>query len=169
MIKHKKAQTILFSVMLALFVFLLVLTFFFDSLMTRPVIGNDKTKILENEATRLGDAILLTGYPSNWSKDTVQKIGLMTNNALDQQKIYNLTEIAKNNFGKSKILLGVQNDYFINISYQNSTGPQEHIINNTPINNALNHKFTITRERISLINIDGNRTPAKIFIILYSN
>ena len=166
--KTKKGQIILFSIVMALFVFLLVLTLFFDSIVTRPLIGGDRTAILETEATRLSDSILLPGFPNNWHEmGTPQKIGLSTNNALDLNKINNLSQIAETNFDTSKFLLGIQNDYFINITYADN-GEQTILINNTNLDEILNKPYVITRERTTLIQINDRRTPARIFIAVYT-
>jgi hypothetical protein len=163
----KKGQMILFSIVMALFVFLLVLTLFFDSIITRPLIGGDKTTILEREATRLSDSILLAGYPENWHETTPQKIGLSTNNALNINKINNLSQIAQTNFETSKSLLGIMNDYFIKITYID-TGEQTIFINNTNLEEILNQPYVITRERTTLIQTNDRKTPAKIFIAVYT-
>lgn len=171
MIRTKKAQMILFSILMALFIFLLVLSFFFDSLITKPIMQKDNTKILEREATRLSDSVLLPGYPENWHENgiTTRKIGLSTDGKLDENKINNLSVLANQNYATTKTLLGIQTDYFINITYTNSSGTQQILVNNTPITQALNHNYVITRERITLINQENKKIPAKIVVATYSN
>ena len=169
MIKNKKAQMIVFSILIALFVFVLVLTFFFESLISKPIMDDDKTKLLEREATRLSDSLLLPGYPENWHETNPQKIGLLTNGSINENKLKNLSNLASEDYSKTKTLLGVQNDYFINFTYTNASGIQQITINNTPLNNILDHAHVITRERFTLLKQNNKKIPIKIFLALYSN
>lgn len=166
-IKTKKAQVITVSILVILFIFLLVLTLFFESLITRPFI-NDRTQVLSDEATRLSDSLLLSGYPENWHEiDRVQKIGLTTNNTLDIQKIIRLQQISEESYALSKIYLGIQNDYFINITYKEGSETTSIII--PPENDQLQEKkLVITRQRVGLIQIDDTEKTANIFIMIYS-
>jgi hypothetical protein len=168
MIKTKKAQVITVSILVILFIFLLVLTLFFDSLITRPFINNDRTRTLELEATRLSDSLILPGYPENWHEtSSIQKIGLATNNSLDLKKINNLSQLAQDNYDLSKIHLGIQNDYFINITYKDNDETKSIIIKSTDFEQE--KKFAITRQRATLIKIDDyTEKTAKIFIMIYS-
>jgi len=163
--KKKKAQIVLFSIMFGLFLFLLVLLIFFDSIITRPVLLRDHLEILKIEATRLSDTILLPGYPENWhEEESIQRIGLTDNGILSLSKLNKLANLANTDYAKTKILLGIQNDYYVNISY----GLKEIIISNITNNAFPDTKHIITRERIALINNTTHIIPAKILIVLYT-
>lgn len=165
--KQKKAQVIIVSILIILFIFLLVLTLFFESLLTRPFIGNEKTKILETEATRLSDSLLLTGHPENWQNEetNIQKIGFMTDGKLNIQKINKLQELATTNYDLTKIYLGIQNDYFIKITYTNDSEIQTIQIPNDIPNEK---KYAITRQRATLMQINEKNILVNISLTIYS-
>lgn len=156
------------SLSIILFIFILVLLFFFESLLIAPIASDGKLRLLEREATRLSDSILLPGYPENWDEDSVQKVGLTSNDVLNLTKINNLSGMS---YDVAKFRLGVQFDFFINISYVDSDNQKTIIlINNTDFDSivgANGKNFVVTRQRASLIRVGYEVFPASLIIMSY--
>lgn len=170
MFNKKRGQVVILSLSVILFMFLLVLVFFFESLSLTPVMADSKMRLLEGEATRLSDSILLPGFPENWNESDVQKVGLTSSDVLNMTKINILSAMT---YTVAKFRLGVQFDFFINISYVNGTGVKKTIlINDTGVDNIIGDDgkdFVITRQRASLIRDGGEVFPASVFVMVYAD
>lgn len=164
---EKKGQVVIISMSIMLFLFVLVLLFFTESMTSSPLIGDSRSRLLEHEATRLSDSLLLPGFPDDWNASTVQRIGLVSGDALDLSKISNFTNMP---YEDSKGYLGVQFEYFVNITYTDEAGDKQTILkNDTSLNDILdNMNFVVSRQRSFLINEEGVLRPATILILSYS-
>lgn len=79
--------------------------------------ANDDFGKVKLEAEKLSDYFLTEGVPSNWTNETVVRIGLLTNNRVDQNKLLQLYNIS---YEESKLYLGVNNDYLLFFEKNNS-------------------------------------------------
>lgn len=112
----KKAQQLLFGSIFFLFVFFLVVTIFFNDLFAHDDSGQQRFDLLSREAVRLADNLVRTGYPSDWDENDVERIGLTTEGGFDQAKLDMLNDLRSQGYDQLKPLLGVQYDYAISIS-----------------------------------------------------
>lgn len=161
--KTKKAQGILFSSMLALFIFFLVVTLFANYLFDAPKITSQNSELLEKQAQRAADNLLSEGYPQNWNLNTVKKIGLLTNESLDEKKLLLFENLVKTQEGyqRSKALLGIQYDYIVTI--RNQTLGDNTIANENELI-AANKQEIITKQRMLL---DNRSRPITLKINIY--
>lgn len=109
----KKAQAWGFDVIIATGIFLFGMTAFFLYTINYPGEEQQKLEDLLYEGDLLASSLLSPGSPENWTAQLVSKIGLLSNNVLDQNKLeefYNLP------YPLTKSLFGIKYDYFINSS-----------------------------------------------------
>ncbi len=177
----KKGQTMVFMSVLAVFVFLLAFTLFFDYLMVSPRVSTDEYQFIQQENSRLADALLLPGVPLGWNEDTVLRIGLVDNNVLNTTKAGYFQSISQENnngetgYERGKTLLGLFYEYLIIIEDQNGDNlysigdyqysdegrlTEEHITNLKPA--------TITIQERTVLRRENNRfEPTKIKVYTY--
>ena len=112
----KKGQAWGFDLMIGAGIFMIGLTVFFLYTLNYPK-GNEETgKDLEYEAKRIASDLLSSGLPTNWNEINVQKIGLTSNNLINQTKLDLFYNLMQNNYNNTKILFGTKYDYFVNAS-----------------------------------------------------
>ncbi len=114
----RRGQFIVFSAIFMLFIFFLIFSIFFDYLVDNPAMTNDEFVSLQQESTRLTNALMLPGYPRHWNLTTVQRIGLVDDGLLNLSKLDLLSQLTSDTAGysRSKSLLSIRHDYLIAFS-----------------------------------------------------
>lgn len=118
--KGKKGQFILFTTLFLFFLFFATVTFFFEYILVDTNISGEEYKLLQQETTRVADALLLPGYPQGWNNENVQRIGLTNQGYLNKTKLGALKEMNEERYEDTKTLLGVQNNYLIILKESNN-------------------------------------------------
>ncbi|MFP4524624.1 MAG: hypothetical protein ACLFO2_04930 [Candidatus Woesearchaeota archaeon] len=118
---NRKAQHLIFSATLVLFIFFLATTLFYDSLFTPPDMGQRRYETVSKQAVRLSDTLIMPGYPVAWSEEDVERAGLATDGELNRTKVAQLQTLVQADYNETKRLLGVRSDYHLNITYGDDT------------------------------------------------
>lgn len=125
---NRKAQHLIFSATIMLFLFLLIITLFFDQIFLPRDANEHRYEAVKKEAVRLSDTLVLPGYPHDWQPGDVERAGLTTDGQLNRTKLDNLAQLASDDYNATKRLLGVRHDYAINISLPSG----QRVIGRTP-------------------------------------
>jgi len=102
----RKGQTSMIDFLLGFLIFIVVAV-----LVSRIAFNNfqeDKFEQKKDSAMRVSEALISQGNPTNWTNQTVIKIGLTTNNRLDINKLVEYTKI---NYSETLSYLGVRDNY----------------------------------------------------------
>lgn len=113
---NKKAQAWGFDIIIATGIFIFGIIAFFLYTINYPTGEQDKLDDLLYEGNVVSDSLLSEGYPTNWTTLSVSKIGLISNNVINQEKLESFNEISSNDYGRTKTILGTKYNYFINFS-----------------------------------------------------
>lgn len=96
--------------MIGTLIFITVLVFFFVNLQgLEDPSDNDLQDILDQTRT-MSDELLTPGYPTDWTTGNVVRVGIASNQRIDQGK---LDEMALMNYTLLRNLLRVKNDFFM--------------------------------------------------------
>jgi len=66
---------------------------------------------LDNDAKFILGNILSEGYPPNWDEDVV-KIGVLSNDRIDEDKLKKFLNLSTNDYQKTKTLFNTKYDYY---------------------------------------------------------
>ena len=112
----KRAQAWGFDLMIAISIFLVgALLFFVYSL---NIYENESAKAtsMKYEAEQIGNMLLSEGFPASWNKSNVVKIGLLTENKVNETKISLFYELSESDYERTKTLFNTRYHYFFNLS-----------------------------------------------------
>lgn len=115
--KQKKGQIVLIGMILIIFLVGGVFALFFNYFSG----GNEESRGYENlheDAVFASDNLLSQGFPRSWDAQSVQKLGLLEG---DKVLMSNLAEFSKFNYSKSKLMIGIQQDYMFYFEHANGT------------------------------------------------
>jgi len=121
--RGKVGQAWGFDLMIGLVVFLSGMILFYFFSLNSPNEGQQYIDELLYEGNLVGDNLLSEGYPQDWEVGNVVRIGLTTNDKINQTKLnnlYNLTAQQPGGYQSSKALMNIKNEYFFNFSEQMS-------------------------------------------------
>lgn len=124
--KNKKSQvwTIEFIISFLLFISVILMSVKLIS----GIYSNDAIRTLQRESEFVSQYLLSEGYPNDWSNDTLIRVGLTTNNGLDDTKLLNLYSL---DYLKARDSLGIRSNYFMYFSNSSGNIPLFHILNNS--------------------------------------
>lgn len=172
--KKKKGQFIVFSSIFMLFVFFLIFSIFFDYLVDNPAMAEDEFLSLQQESTRLTNALTLSGYPKYWDLNSVQRIGLVDDDLLNISKLNNFSQLVQDSTGyeRSKILLSIRHDYLITFlpasaNISNITKPNSFV--NVDALVASDVSSIIKQERVILFPTVNGSMPVIMEVYLYKD
>lgn len=160
-IKNKTGQGWGFDLVIASIIFTFSIVFFYIFSLNYSSGGQENLGELSHDGQLIADSFLSEGSPLNWNETNVVRLGVLSENRINDTKLayfYNLTE---KDYQRTKILLSIKNDYNINFSapiYIN--GEQKPIIGNS----SQNARNLI---RISRLNIYNNK-PVSININVFN-
>lgn len=113
---NKKAQAWGFDVIVATGIFIFGIIAFFLYTINYPTGEQEKLEDLLYEGNIVADSLLSTGYPENWTTSSVSKIGILTNNVIDQDKLENFYNLASSDYSRTRSMFGIKYNYFVNFS-----------------------------------------------------
>ncbi len=71
---------------------------------------------LKKDAERLAVLLLEEGIPENWTRENVVKIGITTNNKIDERKLEEFYNISQTDYSIVKKMFRINSNYFINFT-----------------------------------------------------
>ncbi len=110
---NKKAQVFYIDFMIGLMLFTLVAAIFFYNYDS----GLKSVNIIENEAIRLSEMLMDTGYPEHWNTENIEQIGIL-DNEINKTKLKYLKNIKYN---RLKNITNMKFDFYIYLSKDNET------------------------------------------------
>jgi hypothetical protein len=121
---NKKAQIWGVDLMIAAIIFSIGIMIFYIYLINFSTDSKDDFQRLSYEARLISNSILSEGTPDSWDIYNVQKIGILTGNKIDDEKVESFYNLAQNNYTKTKKLFNTRYDYyfFINEPLEISSG-----------------------------------------------
>ena len=147
----KKAQAWGFDVIIATGIFVFGITIFFLYTINYPRGENQKIEDLLYEGNSIAEDIISKGSPENWTIDTVSKIGIMGDKAINQSKLEQFYQMALTDYGRTKSLFRTKYNYFVNASSSlEISGSNIEGIGNKPVN-------TINSIKISRVTLYKNK------------
>ena len=116
--ENKRAQIWGFDLMIAMVIFISGILAFYIYSINYPSEGQDKIDSLSYEGEIIGENLLTSGYPSNWSDDNVAVIGIVDENRINATKLEQFYNLANdpNGYNLSRAIFNTKYEYFINFS-----------------------------------------------------
>jgi hypothetical protein len=129
----KKGQVAVIGFVVTVVLIIVVFQLFSDQI--SAWFGGEETyEELNEDANRIGDTLLSEGYPIHWNELNVKKVGLIDGEVLSMRSLERFSKI---DYEKSKLYLGINNDYMFFIekdSLDVATVNKTKVIVTDPIN-----------------------------------
>lgn len=109
---NKKAQAWGFDLMVAVAIFSIGITVFFIYSLNQPAQAKEILEKLSYDGKIITNSILSNGYPENWDSGNVVKIGILSDNKINETKLNRAYDLAKDNYEETKNLFNTNYDYF---------------------------------------------------------
>ena len=124
--KSKKSQiwTIEFIVSFLIFIAAIILSV--KSVFN--IYTNENLRDIQQESEFVSQYLLSEGFPTDWNNDTVIRLGLITDNRINETKLQKLYLLE---YEKAKYSLGIRSNFFLYFSNATGNIPLFHIINNS--------------------------------------
>ena len=114
--KSKKGQAWGMDLMIAFIIFSVgLVSFYFYTLNS----GEDSEEIINQmfyDGNIIANDILSEGYPINWETDNVVKIGIISNNKINETKLNNFYLLSNSDYAKTKSVFNTKFNYYFFIS-----------------------------------------------------
>jgi len=116
----KRAQAWGFDLILGMVIFLFGIFVFFLFSLNYNSSYDSTLDELKYQGRTVGDSLLSEGFPRDWDKSdfnsgTLSKIGIMSNDSLDESKLKNLSEITSTSlsYNKTKNILNIKDEFYV--------------------------------------------------------
>jgi hypothetical protein len=123
--ENKKAQGWGFDLAIAAIIFSLCLIIFYLFSMNAHNETAESFDSLKYEAGVIADSLFSEGSPNSWTEENVVRIGLLSNNQINETKLAMFSSLAGSNYSRTKQLFRVTKNYYIsfseNLSVENQT------------------------------------------------
>ncbi len=117
--KLKKAQIWYTDFIIGVIIFATALVIYFEYTNAIDVTGNNILDELITDAKSISSCLLSEGSPSNWTTESVQRIGLTNGDyRINQTKLESFAEI---NYNSSRQILGTTYDYYFYLEEKDGT------------------------------------------------
>ncbi len=114
--REKRGQAWGFDLEIAAAIFITGIIAFYLFTFNYQGVQNSPNEDIVYEASTVADSLLSTGLPDNWNSTSVIKIGIVSSNKLDQQKIDSFYNLSETDYNRTRALLRTQFNFFVNIS-----------------------------------------------------
>lgn len=165
-LKNKKAQGWGIDLIVAVSIFVMCITILYFFSINYSSDTKEEFNILSDEAEIIMEEILSEGYPENWNKTNVIKIGIISEGKINQtksEKFYNLTQ---EDYGKTKRIFNTKYDYFFTLreNITLSSGEIKGIGKNETDVDNIDAKNLVRVERYTIY----KNKPEKAYLYLWS-
>ena len=126
-LKRRKAQAWGFDMMIASIIFISGIIIFYVYSLNYPKESQEVLDRLYSDGDFIAELILSEGLPVNWDAGNVIRIGLTTNNKINETKLerfYNLADSQSNpaGYAQAKSIFSTKYNFFMNFSQQMTVG-----------------------------------------------
>ena len=128
----KKAQAWGFDMMIASMIFISGIIIFYVYSLNYPKESQETLDQLFSEGDFITESLLSEGLPPNWDENSVIRIGIITNNKINDSKLEKFYLLANSQlnpqgYAKAKSVLNTKYNFFMNFS-------EQMVINSNPVN-----------------------------------
>lgn len=135
----KKAQAWGFDLVIGIIIFVVGIVSFYIYTTNMPVGGEGEViQHLEENGELIADSLMSEGSPAGWTYLNAVRIGLLSENRINQTKLDNFRLLAISDYNRTKSLFRVNSEYFVYLDGNAAGG-----IGKDPVN--ANNLFKITR------------------------
>ena len=113
---YKKGQGWGFDLVIASIIFTFAIIFFYIFALNYSSGSEELLRDLAYEGQLVADNFLSEGSPSDWNETNVFKIGILSNNKINDTKLERFYNISNKSYSQTKILFAINHDYYINFS-----------------------------------------------------
>ncbi|MFH1711593.1 MAG: hypothetical protein ABH840_04740 [Nanoarchaeota archaeon] len=112
---NKKSQAWGIDLIIAVIIFTAGITFFYLYSLNSSG-SEDKFETLSDEGKLVSSIILSDGEPIDWNSGNVRKLGILSNNEINETKLEMFYQIATSDYSRTKILFNTGYDYLFFLS-----------------------------------------------------
>lgn len=112
---NRKSQIWGMDLIIASVIFLIGIMVFYIFTLNYPHEGINM-EALSKSGNTIMDSILSEGYPIGWNPDNVVKIGILSNEKINETKLENFYNLSNSNYQKTKSLFNAGYNYFFFLS-----------------------------------------------------
>jgi hypothetical protein len=120
----KKAQGWGFDLAVAAIIFVVGIVVFFLFSINAHNETAESFDNLEYEAGIIADSLFSEGSPSSWTESNVVRLGLLSNNQINETKLAMFSSLAGADYQKTKQLFRIKGNYYITFSENLSANEQ---------------------------------------------
>ncbi|MBD3252167.1 hypothetical protein GF386_00355 [Candidatus Pacearchaeota archaeon] len=154
----KKAQAWGMDLIIGFSIFIFVLSVFYIYSLNQSGGEINIIETLIYDGNLITNSIFSEGHPVEWNETNVTKIGILSDNKINETKLESFYNLTKNNYDKTKILFNTKYDYyfFIDPEFSFYDGKKEGIgksgitrknANQTSTNLIKITRFTVYKEK----------------------
>jgi len=112
---RKKSQAWGIDLIIAVIIFTAGITYFY--LYSVNTSGSEeKFETISNEGKLVSSIILSEGEPIDWNAGNVRKLGILSNNEINETKLEMFYDIATSDYSRTKMLFNIKYDYLFFLS-----------------------------------------------------
>lgn len=112
----KRGQAWGFDLMIASIIFTSGILIFYLYSLNASSETDEKLEALFYQGSLIADDLISEGYPIDWTEDTVTKLGLLSDNRINETKLERFYYLSEQDYGKTKTLLKTRYNYYITFS-----------------------------------------------------
>lgn len=114
--KNKEGQAWGFDLMVASILFIMGMASLYVYTINYPLGEAEPVHSMLYDATNIASIIFSEGYPSNWDQTNVVRIGILTDNKVDEVKLANFYNLANTNYKSTQGLFRTKYNYYLYFS-----------------------------------------------------
>ncbi len=122
---NKKAQAGGIDLMIAMIIFSIGIIVFLIYSVNYSKNLKENYETLAYEGKIVSNIILSEGYPTEWNSENVVRIGILTENKIDQRKLEEFYNLVQTNYTRTKRLLNTRYDYYFLVNRKIIIGSEE--------------------------------------------
>ncbi|MBS3088696.1 hypothetical protein J4402_02850 [Candidatus Pacearchaeota archaeon] len=111
-----KAQAWGFDLTIGFVIFTVAIVSFYFFAVNYPTDNEENFQEMQYEGQLIGDNLLSEGSPLDWTSDNVLRIGIVSDDKINETKLARFAALAGSDYGRTKTLFNVRHDYLLNFS-----------------------------------------------------
>lgn len=120
--ERKKAQAWGFDLAVGMIIFVVGILSFYLYTINIPSGMREVIQELQQEGESIADSLMSEGSPADWSVTNVVRIGLLSDERINQTKLDNFRNLASTDYNRTKSLFRTKEEYFIYLDNDSSNG-----------------------------------------------
>ena len=113
---NKKAQAWGFDLIVGTSIALIALVVFFVYAYNYGTRGDEKLDKLNEAGELVANSLLSSGYPENWQSGSVTKIGITSENKINNTKLEYFYNISQQDYKRTQAIFSIRYNYFVNLT-----------------------------------------------------